>query len=121
MLTKVKSLIPGAVLLLPAIALAQRVGSIEDLLGLFLRLLNNYIVPLIVAIAVVYFMWGVVQFVTAGGDEEKRTTGRNTMIYGIVAIFVILSVWGLVNILNGTFGTANQSNPQQLPNLPQPR
>jgi glycerol-3-phosphate acyltransferase PlsY len=57
----------------------------------------------------------------AGGDEEKRTTGRNTMIYGIVAIFVILSVWGLVNILNGTFGTANQSNPQQLPNLPQPR
>src|SRR3989344_2854780 len=107
-------------LLLPFFAFAQvGVTSIETLMSTILSLLNQ-LVPILVAIAVVWFLWGVVQFVTAGADEEKRKGGRNTMIFGIIAIFVIVSVWGLVNILEGTFGLTDEGALPG-PELPSPR
>jgi ABC-type thiamin/hydroxymethylpyrimidine transport system permease subunit len=52
---------------------------------------------------VVYFVWGVVQYVIAS-DEEAKKTGRNRMIYGIIGLVVIVSMWGLVGIVRQTFG-----------------
>lgn len=62
----------------------------------------NSLVPLILCIAVILFLWGLVKFVTSAGDEDKRTEGRNQMIWGIIVLFVMVSVWGLVNILVNT-------------------
>ena len=43
------------------------------------------------------------KFILAAGSEEGRKEGRNIMIWGIIALFVIVSVWGLVQVLNNTF------------------
>ena len=104
-------------LALPMLASAQSVGSIEDGFQLIINMINNYVIPLIIGLAVVYFLWGVLKYVTAGGDEEKKGQGRDTMIYGIIAIFVVVSVWGLVNVLGGTFNLGNTQGPTD--NLPQ--
>lgn len=61
------------------------------------------VVPLILALAVVVFMWGVVQYVMNNGEEEKKTKGKQFMIWGIVSIAVMVSVWGLVRVLSNTF------------------
>ncbi len=66
------------------------------------------LVPLFISAAVVLFLYGVLTYILAGGDEEKRTAGRQTMIYGIIAIFVMVSVWGLVNLLKDSL-QLNQS------------
>lgn len=68
---------------------------IQDLLsGLF---------PILIALAVVLFLWGILKYIRASDNPEERTDGRELMVYGIVAIFVMVSFWGLVNILVGTF------------------
>ena len=74
----------------------------------------NYIVAILVALAVFWVIWGAFQFVLASGDEEKRKEGKNKILYGIIGIFIMLSVYGLVNILVGTFklSTNNVSVPQ---------
>ncbi len=120
-MNKLAKVVSGGVtssILLPLFAFAQA-GSIEELFDTIFNLLNQ-LVPILIAIAVVYFIWGVLQFVTAGADEEKRKSGRNTMIFGIIAIFVIVSVWGLVNILEGTFGLSEEGALPG-PELPSPR
>lgn len=91
----------------------------EGLEGLIDKINNvlKAVVPLLIALAVVFFLWGVLKFVTAGGDEEKRAQGRDTMIYGIIAIFVMVSVWGLVKILEDTFKVGNKPVPA-VPKLP---
>ncbi len=49
------------------------------------------------------------------GDETARTEARNIMIWGIIALFVMVSVWGLVNVLDDTFGLDDQAlNPPSL-------
>jgi hypothetical protein len=57
----------------------------------------------IVALAVLYFMWGVLTFIRSGDNESAREKGRSMIIYGIIGLAVMFSVWGLVNILINTF------------------
>ena len=61
------------------------------------------IVPILIALGVVYFIWGVISYVI-GTDEEAKASGRQKIIYGIIGLAVIIGVWGLVGILNKTFG-----------------
>ncbi len=65
------------------------------------------IVPFLIGLAVVIFIYGVLLFMFNDGGE-KREEGKQYMIWGIVGIFVMVSVWGLVAILTGTFQLDNK-------------
>ena len=67
-------------------------------------LLSNVVIRFIIGLGVVMFLVGVLQYVTAGDNEEKREGGRNMMIFGIIALFVMVSVWGFVKLLSSSFG-----------------
>ena len=54
-------------------------------------------------LATVIFLWGVIQYITAGGEEEKIKSGRTYMLWGIIALFVMVAVWGLVGVITATF------------------
>jgi hypothetical protein len=88
----------------------------QDLLCYITSIINNFIIPLIFALATVAFVWGVVQFFILNADEqEKRAQGKQFMIWGIVALAVMLSVWGLVGMLTSTFGIRGNILPQVTP------
>jgi hypothetical protein len=90
--------------------------KLSNLLGYATCLINNSLIPLMFALAVVYFIWGVIQFVILGaGEEAKRTQGRQHMIWGVIALAVMLGVWALVGILGGTFGIDTNVLPQVKP------
>ncbi|MBI3305941.1 hypothetical protein HYZ82_02275 [Candidatus Nomurabacteria bacterium] len=89
--------------------------NLKELLGYITNIINDAIVPLIFALAMVVFLWGVVQFVINSDDEAKKTKGKQFMIWGIIALTVMVSVWGLVNILGTTFGIDSSILPQVSP------
>ena len=74
-------------------------------------------VQVLIAAAVVLFLYGVVKYIASGEDETKRKEAKNYIIYGIVGLFVMVSVWGLVGILTGTFGTNLDVTDIEIPNL----
>jgi hypothetical protein len=85
----------------------------QDVLCYVAGIINDSIIPLIFSLAVVMFVWGVVQFFIINADEEnKRAQGKQFMIWGIVALAVMLSVWGLVGVLGNTFGVKGSIIPQ---------
>ncbi len=98
-----------AALAFPALASAQITANSVGTIGQgAIQLINNVLVPLVFAIAFVVFIWGVFQyFIQGGADEEKREAGKSLMLWGIIGFFVMASVWGLVNILRGTFVLQN--------------
>lgn len=61
-------------------------------------------IPLIISLAVVFFLWGVFKYVASGDSEEERKNGRQLMINGVIAIFVMVSLWGLVGFLDSSLG-----------------
>jgi zinc transporter ZupT len=81
--------------------------KLGDLLNYATCLISKSVVPLIFALATASFVWGVVQYVINTTDETKKAKGKQFMIWGIVALTVMMCIWGLVGILGGTFGLSN--------------
>ncbi len=91
----------------PAFAFAQsasaQINSVQDASKFFIDFVNNIAVPIVFALAFIVFIWGVFYYFIAGAaNDEKRDTGKQFMLYGIIGFFVMISVWGLVRILTGT-------------------
>ncbi|MFA4890526.1 MAG: pilin [Candidatus Paceibacterota bacterium] len=113
---KIQKYIPIAMVLAPSLAFAR---SVTDIISGTIMPIINAIIPLLIAVAVVLFLFGVVKFITSAGDEEKRKEARSFMLYGIIGIFVMVSVWGLVGILSDTLGLGTSSNVRVPGALPQ--
>lgn len=104
--------------LAPAVALAAVTPAstcipgapVTDLISLLCKIgyILNAIVPVLVALGVVYFIWGVITYVISS-DEEAKKAGRNRIIFGIIGLAVIVGMWGLVRILGTTFGIQSGS------------
>lgn len=93
-----KIVIGGGLFLAPAIASAQQLGNIETLMQSIGRLVDLAL-PIVVGIALLGFFWGLAKFIFAQGNEEDKTDGKKIMIWGLVALFVMVSVWGLVRFI----------------------
>lgn len=89
----------------PLLAFAQYTPS-QGIVGLikFVSSILGYLFPVLIALAVIYFIWEVFQY-TIAADEESKGKAKGQIVWGIVGIFVMVSVWGLVAILQSTFGT----------------
>jgi hypothetical protein len=100
----------SSVLALPFSVAAQVTAKPTDLNGiiLFIKQLLNVALPIIIAAAVVWFVWSMFQIFLAG-EEDKKAKAKTNALYGIIAIFLMVSVWGLVNILTRTAGLNNNS------------
>jgi phosphatidylglycerophosphatase A len=77
-------------------------STLTDIIYFMINLINQAVV-LVLALALLFFFWGVAKFILNADNDEKRTEGKKVMIWGIIALFVMVSVWGLVNILANTF------------------
>lgn len=77
------------------ITLGSILTTISGLLGQLL--------PVLVSIGVIYFVWGVVMYFIAD-DEEAKQKGRDRIVFGVIGLAVVVSVWGLVGVLNKTLG-----------------
>ena len=83
--------------------------------------MNGTLVPLIFALAFLVFLWGMFKtFILGGHDEEKQSEGKQLMMYAIIGFVVMVSLWGIVNLVANGFGFQGQ-NLQNVPNLPNTR
>ncbi|MFA6324934.1 MAG: pilin [Candidatus Paceibacterota bacterium] len=98
--------------LAPFLAFAQCSTTTGDAEAVICKIgsILNTLVPVLIALAVVYFIWGVVQYVISS-DEEAKKSGKMRMIWGIIGLVVIVGVWGLVGIVTNTFGIDNSPIP----------
>jgi len=88
----------GALMLFPVISLAET-KSVFDLIDTGQALLQA-LSPLIMSLAVIYFVWALMQYLLKEGEE--RAKAKDAMVWGIIILFVMISVWGLVEILDNT-------------------
>ena len=84
-------------LALPLMALAQTLDPLEDFVIAVGDIVNK-LVPLLIAIALVVFFWGLVRYVWRSGGGEGAKEGRDLMIWGLIALFVMVSVWGIIKL-----------------------
>ena len=72
--------------------------TIENVLRTLTVSLNR-IIPFLVLVSTAVFLWGIVKYISAGGDEDKTESARRLIIYGIISFVVIIAVWGFVYVV----------------------
>lgn len=100
---KIKAGLLSTMLMSPLFAFAQT-GTEADAGTIFNKIASivQALVPFLITIAIIYFIWGVIEYVISK-DDGIKDKGRNRMISGIVGLFVILAVFGLVRVISNTF------------------
>lgn len=63
----------------------------------------NYLLPLVVTLGLIYFFWNCILLIRAEGDED-RAEYRSSILWSLIALFVMVSVWGLVFFINTALG-----------------
>jgi len=110
-----------ALLALPFLASAQIVdgpdaGEFGDLLSNILVFTNTTLIPFIIGIGFLVFVFGMFQFFIAGGsNDEKKEQGKSLMIYATLGFVLIIIFWGIVNLLAGSTGLEGEG----IENIPQ--
>jgi uncharacterized membrane protein len=104
---KTKLIFIVLLLLLPVVAFAQQdLGEMIDRVGDLVFSL----IPVAFALAVLFFLWGLAKFILKAGDESAREEGKQIMKWGIVALFVIVSMWGIIGFLRSEFSITGDGN-----------
>ena len=91
------------ILTFAALDTAGVIKKFSDIIALLL--------PFIISLAVLFFIISLVMYILKEGEEKAKA--KTQMIWGIVILFVMISVWGLVGILSDTFGLDNKG-PQDI-------
>jgi hypothetical protein len=90
----------AALAFLPLAAFAQPLGDIGDFFIEILNFVNNILIPLVIGIALLVFIYGLYKFfILGGGDDDSRKEGRQLMLYSILAFFLMVTIFAIVDLL----------------------
>ncbi|MBI5456195.1 hypothetical protein HY969_00465 [Candidatus Kaiserbacteria bacterium] len=92
------SIVAAGTLILPAIASAQTLLNTLALINTFL----NALIGLFITLAIVAFFWGLIKYLVNMNNESAKE-GIQIMLWGVIAIFVMVSIWGIIRLLQATF------------------
>ncbi len=103
------------------IAQSADAGPFQDLLQNILTFTNNILIPFIIGIGFLVFVWGMFQFFIAGGaNDEAKEKGKSLMIYATLGFVLIIVFWGIVNLLANSTGVQNQNIDPLVPKVSVP-
>ena len=101
---KTYAYILGALVLFPQFAFAASCSTmpndtLAEIISRVICFINSSLIPFGFALATLFFIYGVVSYVVKGDDEEARKKGREFIVWGIIAMFVLGTIFGLVALL----------------------
>lgn len=93
---------------MPMLVFAQELGPIRRLVASVGAIVAS-LVPILITLALVVFFWGIVRYLW-GGSEADHAAGRKLMIAGLIALFVMVCVWGIINLAGAALGIQRGGN-----------
>lgn len=89
-------------ILVPTVEAATNISAFGQTINPIITNLVNPVIMLLFAVAVVAFVFGVLQMVFNKTDAEAHTKGRWAMLGGVVGMFIMISAWGIINLVSNT-------------------
>lgn len=113
-----KKIVYAVLALAPGLVLAQspNFSGLDQIVAFMGRTIKS-LIPIFFGLAIIYFFWGLIEYIRSAGDAKKAAEGRSIMIYGVIAIAVMISVYGLTAWLQGLFGI-NATATANIPTVP---
>jgi len=79
-------------------------GEAQRIIDEITSLIIQPIVVLLFSLGTVVFLWGLVEFIANPTDPTKKKTGQQHIIYGVLGLLIMVSIWGIVGLVTSTLG-----------------
>lgn len=91
-----KKILISTILFSPSIVLGA-----ETFKSLIYRIVDviNIFIPVVAGLILLVFFWGIFKYVYSQSDSANKGEGKSIIIWGLIAIFVVASMWGLINLV----------------------
>ncbi len=99
-------IILGAFFFIPQLTHAE-IKTLGDVLDLAMSTVNDFLIPFLVSLALLAFFWRNIVSLFKKDELVSKAESKWYLFWGVIALFVMLSVWGLVGILADAFGIKN--------------
>lgn len=110
--------IAATFLLTPVLALAQ-FGEISGFFDNAITFINSTLIPLVFALALLAFLWGALKYFIWGGDnEDNRKEGTKLMLYSVLGFVLMVSIFGIVQLVISALGIDQQESLENIPDVP---
>ena len=98
---------------LPLIVAAQ--GNLSNIQQLIVSIGNiiGLLIPITIGLAMLAFFFGLSQYIRSSGEGHKE--GKHIMLAGIISLFIMVSIWGIVRFAQSSLGISNEQS------IPAPR
>ena len=77
-------------------------NDLRDIIFNFIDIISA-LIPLVIALAILFFFWGLAKFIFYADNEEKKKEGKSIMLWGIIALFIIVTIGGIIALLGDSF------------------
>ena len=84
--------------------------DLRSLINIFLGLINPLILVL-AGLSLLMFFRGLLNFIVKSDDTRSRVEGKEVMKWGLIGLFVIVSIWGILTTFTTTFGFGQMGFP----------
>lgn len=82
-------------------------ASIQSLMNSITDVIINPLIIFVFVLALVLFLYGVLKYLLNPDNEEVRKTSRSHMLWGIIGMVIMVSVFGIMNLILNTIGEKN--------------
>jgi hypothetical protein len=103
---KTKNIVLILTVLFPGFAFAADTTPLSTLVANMGGIINQ-LIPIFSTIVVLAFFYGLIKYVLSAGDDDASKKAKSYMIRGIIGMFVLATIWGIVGFLQQTIGNKN--------------
>lgn len=85
--------------------------GLKNLIQSSYTIVNGILIPMAFGLCLLYFFWGMAKYVRSGaGGEKAAEEGKRVMIWGVVALFVVSSIWGIISFIRSELDVPIKQN-----------
>jgi len=95
-------------------------ADLDSFIGNVDTMIINPLIWFLFALAMVYFLYGMVEFIFNQENQEKKTSGKSHMLWGIVGIVIMMGVWAILGMVINTLDIKGINPEKGTVNLPNP-
>lgn len=88
---------------IPAVASAQQLSTVDTIVGAIGGLVND-LIPIAAGLALLGFFFGLAKYIFQAGNDEAQDEAKSIMVWGVIALFLIAAIGGIIEALRTTLG-----------------
>ena len=85
--------------------------KLQDLIAASTDVISKVLIPMAFGLCLLFFFWGLAKYIgISAGSEEAVKEGKRVMVWGVVALFVVTSIWGIITFIRTELDITNIQN-----------